>query len=340
MAASPGYAAAILQGIGAPSTPQNLLALHAWQQAEGGTATNNPFNTTQPFQGATNYNSVGVKNYATPEHGIQATIQTLQNGHYGNILQALHQGDNATAVGQAIANSPWGTGSGVLRVLGSPNGLAPQVTPQVSQAPSTTQGLTLTTQRSNNPLADPAVQNIVASNDKLLGIQSPNFAALPQLKPTVTATATQPVEQKTSAHTTVGSTGQLTYQINGHETNTTKNAISLAEDYLGTPYVWGGEKPGGFDCSGLLQYVWARAGVNIPRTTYDQFKVGTQVSKSQLQPGDAVFFTGSDPQSGLPGHVAMYIGNGKVIQAPHTGADVEITALNSIPGFQGARRFT
>lgn len=124
--------------------------------------------------------------------------------------------------------------------------------------------------------------------------------------------------------------------------NATKNdikAINLAKQYLGTPYVYGGESPKGFDCSGLLQYVWAKDGIEIPRTTYDQFKVGKAVPKSQLRAGDAVFFTGSDPLHGLPGHVGMYIGAGKFIEAPHTGATVRISTLAGRTDFVGARRF-
>src|SRR5690349_15122553 len=123
------YFAGILRGVGAPITPANLTALQAWHQAEGGQAANNPFNTTQPLQGATSYNSVGVRNYPTPEAGIQATVQTLTNGRYGNILGALKAGNDPTAVARAIAQSPWGTGSGVLRVLGAGEGAQTPLTP-------------------------------------------------------------------------------------------------------------------------------------------------------------------------------------------------------------------
>lgn len=120
-------------------------------------------------------------------------------------------------------------------------------------------------------------------------------------------------------------------------------AAKLASQYLGTPYVYGGSKPGGFDCSGLLQYVFARQGVNIPRTTYDQWKAGTPTSLNNLKVGDAIFFKGSDSriENGrvLPGHVAIYIGNGKVIQAPHTGTVVQITPLSKMGPIMGARTY-
>ena len=210
----------------------------------------------------------------------------------------------------------------VRNILGATQGSVPNL----SQPP----GLANLTQPTiSSPLTNPVVQQVVASNDKLLGITPPPFPQAQALAAPATA-----------KRMTTGSTGQLTYQIQGHATRRTQAAISLAEDYLGTPYVWGGDNPNkGFDCSGLLQYVWSRAGVSIPRTTYDQFRAGTPVSKSSLQPGDAVFFTGSDPQNGLPGHVGMYLGGGKIIEAPHTGADVQISNLSDHKDFVGARRY-
>lgn len=125
-------------------TPQNLTFLNAWARAEGGGASNNPFNTTQRAAGASSYNSVGVRNYASPLQGIQATDQTLLNGRYGNILAALRQGQNARLAAQALANSPWGTGSLVERILGgSPAGSPPVTAPPVApQAAPARQGLT------------------------------------------------------------------------------------------------------------------------------------------------------------------------------------------------------
>lgn len=107
-----------------------------------------------------------------------------------------------------------------------------------------------------------------------------------------------------------------------------QQAVQLAESYAGrVPYVFGGATPSGFDCSGLVQYVYNSIGVHLPRTSEEQAKVGTPVSYNQLQVGDLVFSSwgGEDPH----GHVAIYTGNGKIVEAPHTGEDVHVVPLNS-----------
>ena len=88
--------------------------------------------------------------------------------------------------------------------------------------------------------------------------------------------------------------------------------ISNAKKYMGTPYRWGGTRPGGFDCSGYTQYVFRETGVNIPRTTGQQINVGTPIAKSQLKTGDLVFFNTSG--RGVS-HVGIYINGGKFIHA-------------------------
>ena len=125
-------------------------------------------------------------------------------------------------------------------------------------------------------------------------------------------------------------------KIQGKASPTARKAAGLVFDYLGTPYHWGGESPGGFDCSGLLQYVWGKEGVQIPRTSQEQWQAGSAVKKSQLRPGDAVFF---EPGKGGPGHVGMYVGGGRFIESPHTGASVRISKLAGRTDFVGARRF-
>jgi peptidoglycan DL-endopeptidase CwlO len=110
-----------------------------------------------------------------------------------------------------------------------------------------------------------------------------------------------------------------------------QQAISFARNQLGKPYVWGATGPDSFDCSGLTQAAYKAAGVTLPRTTYDQVNVGTRVSESDLQPGDLIFFY-SDVS-----HVGLYIGNGEMIHAPHTGTVVKIAPITEMP-FYGAVR--
>ena len=111
-------------------------------------------------------------------------------------------------------------------------------------------------------------------------------------------------------------------------------AVQAAESQLGVPYVWGGESPGvGFDCSGLVQWAWAQAGVDLPRTSGEQFGATTPVSVGDLEPGDLLFY-GTDGSE----HVAMYIGGGSMIEAPHTGASVWITGVRLGDDFAGAGR--
>ena len=97
--------------------------------------------------------------------------------------------------------------------------------------------------------------------------------------------------------------------------------VGIAMQYLGVPYVWGGASPSGFDCSGLVMYVYAQAGVSLPHNAAMQYSsVGVFVSRDQLQPGDLVFFDGL-------GHMGMYIGGGQFIHAPHTRDVVKISSL-------------
>jgi peptidoglycan DL-endopeptidase CwlO len=110
--------------------------------------------------------------------------------------------------------------------------------------------------------------------------------------------------------------------------------VGIAMQYLGTPYVWGGASPSGFDCSGFSMYVFAQVGVSLPHHAASQFGMGTPVSKDQLQAGDLVFFNGL-------GHMGIYIGGGQFIHSPHTGDVVKISSLSDswyASTWVGARR--
>jgi len=109
------------------------------------------------------------------------------------------------------------------------------------------------------------------------------------------------------------------------------SAMSIAMGKLGAPYRWGAAGPGAFDCSGLVYWSYRQIGTTLPRSSSAQSRVGTPVAKGALQPGDLVFFY--RPVS----HVAIYIGNGRVVHASTAGKPVKISNLNDMP-FTSARR--
>lgn len=107
---------------------------------------------------------------------------------------------------------------------------------------------------------------------------------------------------------------------------TIQSILDTAASYLGTPYVWGGTSPSGFDCSGFVQYVYSQNGYSLTRTTYTQWdNDGTYVKKSDLRPGDLVYF-GS---GGSPTHVGIYVGDGMMIHSPSTGDVVKYSTIDS-----------
>jgi peptidoglycan DL-endopeptidase CwlO len=118
--------------------------------------------------------------------------------------------------------------------------------------------------------------------------------------------------------------------------NGTAAQVGVVRDalrYLGVPYVWGGASPSGFDCSGLVLYVYANYGVTFPHFAAFQAEMGTPVPESQLEPADLVFF-------GNPiHHVVIYAGNGLVVQAPHTGDVVKVSRLSDFETPSACRRY-
>jgi cell wall-associated NlpC family hydrolase len=134
---------------------------------------------------------------------------------------------------------------------------------------------------------------------------------------------------------TTGSDGSILFST-GDSSAPYSGVSALAMQYLGVPYVWGGNTPTGFDCSGLVQYVFAQVGVTLPHYTVAQWKYpgAVAVPRDQLQSGDLVFFNGLD-------HVGIYLGDGYFIDSPHTGATVRIDSLGEpwyAARYDGARR--
>jgi peptidoglycan DL-endopeptidase CwlO len=120
-------------------------------------------------------------------------------------------------------------------------------------------------------------------------------------------------------------------------------AISFAQDQIGKPYLFGGTGPDAFDCSGLVMMAYRAAGINIARTSQEQWATEVRVPASQVQAGDLVFFAGSDGTVTSPGHVALVIGNGQMVEAYATGFPIRISTYgkpSSAPGDQDPVGFT
>jgi cell wall-associated NlpC family hydrolase len=133
-------------------------------------------------------------------------------------------------------------------------------------------------------------------------------------------TAQQRAALRRQAARSAASTTTATYT--GPTTTEADKAVAFAYAQLGKPYVWGATGPASYDCSGLVQAAWASAGVVIPRTTYEQWAALPHVPMSAIQPGDLIFFD-------QIGHVAIYVGNNMIIDAPQPGEFVEKVSLSS-----------
>ena len=330
--------------LGIPWNPGVSQRLQQWQVWEGGathnSASNNYMNTKMAMPGSWDAIGNGVQGYHTLQQGAQAFAKTISDGAYSPALKtwlATGRGNPSHDLGVWVAGPGGATSPSAqayaAKVLGS-NYKAPTSAPAAGKAaPSSIP--TVQQAGSLNPLAMQLLQqsSMTASGQTSASDIGNSLLAMAMARQQAAGTSTGSIPL---------SGGVTMKGVNANDP-LDQQAVKLAESFQGTPYVWGGASPKGFDCSGLLQYVWGKEGVNIPRTTYTQWTAGKPVSTGQLQPGDAVFFKGSDSQTVngkvLPGHVGMYIGNGKFIEAPHTGATVQISTLAGRTDFMGARRF-
>jgi cell wall-associated NlpC family hydrolase len=150
------------------------------------------------------------------------------------------------------------------------------------------------------------------------------------------------VQQLVSVVTTGGSSTGAAGAGSPNETSVPAGQVNVmlaaARSRLGLPYVWGGSGPSVFDCSGLVQWSFRQAGITMPRVAADQALTGPSVPVSQLQPGDLLFYHTDASAPNYISHVTIYLGNGWMIQAPHTGAYVEIVPAAFGSEFAGAVR--
>lgn len=114
--------------------------------------------------------------------------------------------------------------------------------------------------------------------------------------------------------------------VEGGDIDWSNGVIAEAKKWVGTPYVWGGSGPLGFDCSGFTQYVMRKFGIELPRVSYQQASGGTRVGLDELRPGDLVAWDNSSRNNGAD-HIGIYIGNGQVIHAPKPGDSVKISPI-------------
>ncbi len=171
-----------------------------------------------------------------------------------------------------------------------------------------------------------STSNITYDNKLIWSIQNASIAKLPN-----NGTIKGLKEGITTLNLTYkGLTAKITILVFG-----SKDLVNYSKKFLGTNYIYGGNTPKGFDCSGFTQYTFGHFGIRLPRTALEQSTVGTPVTKENLKPGDLIFF-------GKPVyHVGIYIGNGQFIHSPKTGDVVKITELKYMQGsvaFNCARR--
>jgi peptidoglycan DL-endopeptidase CwlO len=155
----------------------------------------------------------------------------------------------------------------------------------------------------------------VAALNSQLAAQKKSLGGLITTEKATLASLTVP-QQQTVTTNSIGAGGTTTATYTGPTSSQADKAVAFAYAQLGKPYQWGATGPASFDCSGLAQAAWAAAGVAIPRDTYEQWAALPHISSSAIQPGDLLYYDGV-------GHVAIYVGNGYIIDAPQTGLDVE-----------------
>ena len=229
----------------------------------------------------------------------------------------------ASAAGLLTSGNPsavLGQASLVQQMAGSRNALATQYLASARQL----SGVRLELQR---------VESGTAALKGQLAEQKSAIGKLLASRQATLASLTAP-QQAAVAAGGIGVGGTTTAVYSGPTSTQAEKAVAFAYAQLGKPYVWGATGPGSYDCSGLAQAAWAAAGVAIPRVTYDQWAALPHIATSAIQPGDLLFYAGE-------GHVAMYVGDGYIIDAPRTGLNVQKLPMNTgwyAASYEGAVR--
>lgn len=164
------------------------------------------------------------------------------------------------------------------------------------------------------------------SVEAMLGAWDDSPTPLPEPIPQIGIGTNEILTQQRQEH------GPFTPGVDGWR----KGIVETAQQYEGVPYVWGGTSPSGFDCSGFIQYVYSQMGINLPRISYQQANAGKRIGLGGLRPGDLVAWDNSSRNNGAD-HIAIYIGNGQIIEAPRPGLSVRVRSLGKSEGAWGVR---
>ncbi|HWC34801.1 MAG TPA: C40 family peptidase [Mycobacteriales bacterium] len=162
---------------------------------------------------------------------------------------------------------------------------------------------------------------LAAAKSKSSRLQQERIQALAQQRAAAAAAASEPPSSGPSPY--ADTTGNLNGTVSA---GTAASAVQQAESQIGKPYQWGAAGPDSYDCSGLVMWAYARVGVHLDHWTGYQWNEGAHVARSDLRPGDLVFFAYNTSDPNTIHHVGMYIGNGQMVEAPYTGANVRISS--------------
>ena len=231
-------------------------------------------------------------------------VSEYENSNQTSVLGLLSSGDPASVLSQA---------SLVLEVAGTHN----EEATQFLTAAQTLASVSEQRQRTEQGIAQIRAQ-LAAQKTSLNKLLATSKATLDSLTAAQQAQVTADTIGGTTAtsSSSSGQSGSAPMAYTGPTGTQADKAVAFAYAQLGKPYVYGATGPDSYDCSGLVQAAWAAAGVAIPRTTFEDWDALPHIPVSQMVPGDLIIYDGE-------GHVAIYVGNGYIIDAPHTGAYVE-----------------
>ncbi len=232
-------------------------------------------------------------------------VSEYENSNQTSVLGLLSSGDPASVLSEA---------SLVLQVAGTHN----EEAAQLLTAAQTLASVSQQRQRTEQGIAQIRAQ-LASQRTSLNKLLASSKATLDSLTTAQQAQVTADTIGGTTSSS--GQSGTTPMAYTGPTGTQADKAVAFAYAQLGKPYVYGATGPSSYDCSGLVQAAWAAAGVSIPRTTFEQWDSLPHIPVSQMVPGDLVIYDGE-------GHVAIYVGNGYIIDAPHTGADVERVPYN------------